>query len=129
MTPTSPPLTRRERQILDVIYRQGTASAADIHEALPDAPTYTSVRGLLRVMVRKGLVRYERDGRRYMYAPSTPRPAAGRERIRHVVKTFFAGSPSAAMTALIGEGGRISEDELDRLDELVAQMRKRRRGR
>ena len=111
---------------MDVIYRQGTATAADIHAALPDAPTYTAVRGLLRVMVRKGLVGFEREGRRYVYAPLTPRPAAGAATIRHVVKTFFAGSPSAAMTALIGSGGgRISEEELNRLDELVTQMRKR----
>lgn len=129
MAQTPRSVTRRERQILDLIYRKGTATAADIHAALPDAPTYTAVRGLLRVMVRKGLVRFEREGRRYVYAPSTPRPAAGAATIRHVVKTFFEGSPSAAMTALIGsEDGPISDEELKRLDELVMQMRKRRGG-
>jgi predicted transcriptional regulator len=122
-------MSRRERQIMDVIYRRGTATAADIHAALPDAPTYTAVRGLLRVMVGKGHVRYEREGRRYVYAPSTPRPTAGATSIKHVVRTFFAGSPSAAMAALLGsESHRISDDELNRLAELVAQTRKRRRG-
>lgn len=114
---------------MDVVYRLGTASAADIHAALPDPPTYTAVRGLLRVMVRKGHVRYEREGRRYVYVPSTPRPAAGATSIRHVVKTFFAGSPAAAMAALLGsERSRLSDAELARLAELVARARKRKRG-
>jgi predicted transcriptional regulator len=125
---TPPPLSRRERQLLDAIYRLGTASAADLHAALPDPPTYTAVRGLLRVMVRKGLIRYQRDGRRYLYAPSTPRPAAGASSIKHVVKTFFDGSPAAAMAALLGSDGRVSDAELARLTELVAKARARKRS-
>ena len=119
-----PPLSRRERQIMDVIYRLGKAAAADIHAALPDPPTYTTVRGLLRVLVEKGHVRHQQEGRRYLYLPSTPRAAAGASSISHVVKTFFAGSPADAMAALLGsEKDRISDAELARLAALVAKAR------
>jgi predicted transcriptional regulator len=120
-------LSRRERQILDVIYRLGAATAAQVHAALPDRPTYTAVRGLLRVLVDKGHVRHARDGRRYVYRPSTPRPAAGKSSLTHVVKTFFAGSPAEAMAALLGSDHRLSETELDRLESLVRAARGRRR--
>lgn len=124
-----PPLSRRERQIMDVVYRLGKATAADVHAALPDAPTYTTVRGLLRVLVEKGHVRHEQEGRRYVYLPSTPRPAAGASSITHVVKTFFAGSPADAMAALLGaEKDRISDAELARLAELVAKARQNKRA-
>ena len=115
---------------MDVVYRLGTAAAADIHAALPDAPTYTTVRGLLRVLVQKGHLRQAQDGKRYVYQPSTPRPAAGASSIRHVIKTFFSGSPTDAMAALLGsEKDRISDVELARLAELVADARHtRRRG-
>jgi predicted transcriptional regulator len=122
-------LSRRERQIMDIVYRLGRASAADIHAALPDAPTYTTVRGLLRIMVEKGHVRHEREGRRYVYAPSTPRPAAGASSIMHVVKTFFSDSPADAMAALLGsDRKRISDAELSRLAALVEEARRQRRG-
>jgi len=124
-----PQLSRRERQIMDVVYRLGTAAAADIHAALPDPPTYTAVRGLLRVLVEKGHLRHQQDGKRYVYLPSTPRPAAGASSIAHVVKTFFAGSPADVMAALLGsEKGRISEAELGRLADLVAKARRNKRG-
>jgi predicted transcriptional regulator len=124
-----PQLSRRERQIMDVVYRLGTASAADIHATLPDPPTYTAVRGLLRVLVEKGHLRHQQDGKRYVYLPSTPRPRAGASSIAHVVKTFFAGSPADAMAALLGsEKGRISEAELGRLADLVAKARRNKRG-
>ena len=115
---------------MDVIYRLGEATAADIHAALPDPPTYTSVRGLLRVLLEKGHVRFVQDGRRYVYLPSTPRPAAGASSINHVVRTFFGGSPADAMAALLGnERGRVSDAELDRLADLVASARIRKRPR
>ena len=125
----SPPaLARRERQIMDVIYRLGRASAADVHAALPDAPTYTTVRGLLRVLVEKGHVRHEREGRRYVYLPSTPRPTAGASSITHCVKTFFAGLPADAMAALLGsQKDGISDTELARLAALVAKARQNKR--
>lgn len=125
-SPSSPPsLSRRERQIMDVVYARGKASAAEIHAALPDAPTYTTVRGLLRVLVEKGHVRHEQQGRRYVYLPSTPRDKAGASSIAHVVRTFFAGSPADAMAALLGsQKGRISDAELARLAALVAKARR-----
>ena len=115
---------------MDVVYRLGTAAGADIHAALPDAPTYTTVRGLLRVLVQKGHLRQTQDGKRYVYQPSTPRPAAGASSISHVIKTFFSGSPTDAMAALLGsEKDRISDAELARLADLVAKARhNRRRG-
>lgn len=123
-------LSRRERQILDVVYRLGKATAADVHAALPDAPTYTTVRGLLRVMTDKGYVRHTREGRRYVYASSTPRRAAGASSIAHVVRTFFGDSPADAMAALLGsEKDRISDAELARLAAIVAEARRNRRER
>jgi predicted transcriptional regulator len=122
-------LSRRERQIMDVVYRLGTATAADVHAALPDAPTYTTVRGLLRILVDKGHLLLERDGRRYVYRPSTPRPAAGASHLKHVVATFFAGSPADAVAALLGsERNAVSDMELARLEALVARARRTRRG-
>jgi predicted transcriptional regulator len=120
-----PPLSRRERQIMDLVYRLGQATAAEIHGGLPDPPTSTAVRGLLRVLVEKGHLRIEKDGRRYLYLPCTPRRAAGTASITHVVKTFFAGSPADAMAALLGsESDSISEAELARLAALVAKARR-----
>ncbi len=129
--PSPPPLSRRERQIMDVVYRLGKAAAGDVHAALPDAPTYTTVRGLLRVLVGKGHLRRQQDGRRYVYLPSTPRPMAGAASIVHVVRTFFAGSPADAMAALLGSAKeRLSDAELARLGSLVAKARQgRRKGR
>lgn len=114
---------------MDVIYRLGKVTAADVHVAMPDAPTYTTVRGLLRILVDKGHVTQEQDGRRYVYRPATPRPAAGASHIKHVVTTFFGGSPADAMAALLGsDKGQLSDRELVRLQELVAQARRTRRG-
>ena len=115
---------------MDVIYRLETATAADVHSTMPDPPTYTTVRGLLRILVEKGHLLQKQDGRRYVYRASTPRPAAGASFLTHVVKTFFAGSPSDAMAALIGsEKNQISDTELDRLEALVATARQNKRGR
>ena len=123
-------LSRRERQILDVVYRLGKATAADVHAALPDPPTYTTVRGLLRVMTEKGFVRHTREGRRYVYVPSTSRRAAGASSLVHVVRTFFSDSPADAMAALLGsERDRISDAELARLAAIVAEARRNRQGR
>ena len=130
MRPKSPPpLSRRERQIMDVVYAQGKATASDIHAALPDPPTYTSVRGLLRVLVDKGHLIQEQQGKRYVYRPSTPRAAAGATSIAHVVRTFFAGSPADAMAALLGtEQEKITDAELARMAALVAQARAQKKG-
>src|SRR5919107_5745372 len=99
-TPLS--LSRRERQIVDILYRAGRATAAEIHEQLPDAPTYTTVRGLLRVLEQKGHVRHEEEAGRYVYFPTVTRQRAAKTALRHVVRTFFDDSPSRAMAALLG---------------------------
>jgi BlaI family transcriptional regulator, penicillinase repressor len=123
-----PPLSRRERQIMDLVYRLGVATAADIHRGLPDAPTYTTVRGLLRILVAKGHLRVEQDEKRYLYKPSTPRPAAGASSIAHVVNTFFGGSTADAFAALLGsKANAITDDELARLNDLVKKAQRDRR--
>ena len=121
-----PALSRRERQIMDVVYRLGRATAAEIHAELPDPPTYTTVRGLLRVLEAKGHLRHGQEERRYVYEASTPRDSAGASTLSHVVRTFFQGSPSDAMAALLGSQENLSDAELVRLEDLV---RKARRGR
>ena len=114
---------------MDVIYQLEMASAADVHEAMQDAPTYTTVRGLLRILVDKGHLLQKQDGRRYVYLPATPRPTAGASHLKHVVRTFFAGSPADAMAALLGsDRGQLSDLELARLEDLVTRERRSRRG-
>lgn len=120
-------LSRRERQILDVIYHLGRATASEVLERLADAPTYTTVRGLLRVLEAKGHVRHEEEGGRYVYFPTRNKQRAAKTALTHVVRTFFDGSPSAAMAALLGSERRLSEDEIDRLAELVERARKEKR--
>lgn len=123
-----PLLSRRERQIMDVVYRLGRAGAADVHTALPDPPTYTTVRGLLRILVEKGHLVHVEDGRRYVYMPATPRPDAGVSHLKHVVRTFFAGSAADAMATLLGSGsGQVTDDDLARLEDLVAEARRSRK--
>jgi predicted transcriptional regulator len=116
-------LSRRERQLLEVIYRLGRATASEVLEQLPDAPTYTTVRGLLRVLESKGQVRHEEDGGRYVYFPTVTKHNAAKSVLRNVVSTFFDGSPSQAMAALLGSEKRISGEELDRLAALVERAR------
>ena len=118
-------LSRRERQILDVIYALGRATAAEVLERLPDAPTYTTVRGLLRVLEQKGHVRHEDDAGRYVYFPTVTRNRAAKSALRHVVRTFFDDSPSRAMAALLGSQREVSEDEIARLEELIAKARRK----
>jgi len=118
--PAVPSLSRRERQILDVIYRRGRASAADVTSELPDAPTYTTVRGLLRILEEKGHVRHEEDAGRYVYSPSLPREDAGASQLQHVVRTFFDGSAFKAMAAFLGSSrDELSDAELARLRAIV----------
>src|SRR5579862_4755969 len=108
MTRTEPAssLSRRERQIMDVVYRLGRASAADIHERLPDPPCAAAVRTLLRILEEKGHLRHEKDGPRHMYFPTTPRSVAQRSAVRHLLGTFFNGSRAAAVAALLDESDR-----------------------
>jgi len=118
-------LTRRERQIMDVLYRLGRATAGEILEALPAAPSYSTVRTQLRVLETKGHVRHEEHGLRYVYMPTVPRHSARKSALRHLVQTFFDGSHANVVAALLGgEAARLSDEELERIEELVRSARK-----
>ena len=119
-----PDLSRRERQILDVLYRAGRATAADVQEALPNAPSYSAVRTLLRILEDKGHVRHEQDGARYVYMPTVERDRAKKSALRHMVHTFFDGSATQAIAALIDEDSkRLSDEDWDRLRDLIDRAR------
>jgi predicted transcriptional regulator len=123
-TRTSHLLTKRERQIMDVLYRLGRATAAEIMAAMPGAPRNSTIRTQLRVLERKGHVRHEEVGLRYIYMPTVPRHSARKSALRHVVDTFFDGSTAKAVAALLGgEAARVTDEELDRIAELVDNAR------
>jgi BlaI family transcriptional regulator, penicillinase repressor len=118
-------LTRRERQIMDFLYRHGRATAAEVMAALPGNPAYSTVRTQLRVLESKGHVHHEEEGLKYVYTPAVPRHTARKSALRHLVDTFFDGSAERAVVALLGnEGTRLSDAELDRITQLVAKARK-----
>ena len=117
-------LTRRERQIMDILYRRGRATAGEVMEDLPGKPSDSTVRTQLRVLEEKGHVRHEEHGLRYVYMPEVPRHAARKSALRHLVDTFFDGSAEKVVAAVLGgEGTRLTEEELDRVAELVAKAR------
>src|SRR5262249_355376 len=118
-------LSRRERQIIDILYRRGRATAAEVMADLPGDPSYSTVRTQLRVLEEKGHVRHEDDGQRYVYSPAPPRGPGRRSALKHLVETFFDGSVEQAVAALLGgDAARLSEDELERIAELIAKARK-----
>ena len=118
-------LTKRERQIMDVLYRMSRATAADVLAALPGTPHYSTVRTQLRVLEEKGHVRHESDGLRYVYLPTLARHTARKAALRHLVDTFFDGSAAGAVSALLGrDAGRLSGDDLDRIEELLKSARR-----
>jgi predicted transcriptional regulator len=124
MTPT-PTLSRRERQIMDIIYRRGRATAADVLADLPDPPSYSAVRALLRVLEEKGHLRHEQDGPRYLFLPTVGRDRARRSALKQLVRTFFDGSAEEAAAALLDMSrDRLTPDELDRLSTLIEKARK-----
>ena len=117
-------LTKRERQIMDVMYRLGRGTAAEIMARVPGAPGYSTVRTQLRVLETKGHVRHEEQGLRYIYMPTVPRHSAARSALRHLVDTFFEGSSAKAVAALLGgEASRVSDEELERIAQLVKNAR------
>ena len=123
--PTHATLSRRERQIMDVLYRRGRATAAEVMQDLTGDPHSSTVRTQLRVLEEKGHVRHEEEGLRYVYMPAVPRHAARKSALRHLVETFFDGSTEKAVAALLGrEGSRLSDAELDRIADLIAKTRK-----
>jgi predicted transcriptional regulator len=113
-------LSRRERQIMDAIYTRGRATAAEVLEGLPDPPSYSAVRAMLRILEEKGALRHEYDGPRYVYIPIVPRESAQKSALRHLVSTFFGGSTAQAVAALLDdEDAKLSEQEIDRLAKLI----------
>ncbi|MHB1556965.1 MAG: BlaI/MecI/CopY family transcriptional regulator [Isosphaeraceae bacterium] len=118
-------LSRRERQIMDVVYRRGRATAAEVLEEMPDPPSYSAVRAMLRVLEEKGELRHEQDGPRYVFLPTVPREQARRSALRNLVRTFFDGSTEQAVAALLDPAdGKLSDDELARLARLINRARK-----
>jgi predicted transcriptional regulator len=118
-------LSRRERQIIDILYRRGRATAADVMEDLPGDPSYSTVRTQLRVLEDKGHVRHEEDGPRYVYTPAVPRGTVRRSALKHLVETFFEGSVEQTVAALLGsDATRLSAPELERIAELIEKARK-----
>jgi BlaI family penicillinase repressor len=121
-------LSRRERQIMDVLYRLGEAGTAEVVQHLSDRPTYNSVRVTLGILERKGFVRHRRDGARYVYAPTVPAEKARESALRHLVRTFFRGSPSkAVLTLLDSPSTRLSPEELNELAAWVEAAKREKR--
>ena len=123
---SEPQLSRRERQIMDVIYARGDATAAEVLAALPDPPSKTAVRTILRILEEKGHLKHKQQGLRYVYQPSRRRGPAGRSALQRVLHTFFDGSLEKAVAAHLGDSAAdLSDDELARLAELIHQARKK----
>lgn len=118
-------LTRRERQIMDVLYKLERATVAEVLRKLADQPSYSTVRAQLRILEEKGHVRHEEHGLRYVYLPTVPRDVARRSALRHLLETFFEGSAENLVATLLGgEVSRISREELERLARLFTKDRK-----
>lgn len=117
-------MSRRERQIMDIVYRIGRASAADIRAQLPDPPHLAAVRTLIRILEEKGQLRHVKEGPRHVYLPTTPRTVAQRSALRHLIGTFFNGSRAAALAALVDDADRpLSADERAEMDAVIRRLR------
>ena len=124
-TKADPGFSRRERQIMEILYRTERATAREIHESLPDAPSYTSVRSHLRAMLDKGYVTYAQDGIRYVYAPVVPKDNAKSSALQNVLKNFFGGSHQDLIATLIdAEAKNIDDKELQQISKLIEKARK-----
>ena len=118
-------LSRRERQIMDILYQRGRATGAEIHEALPDAPTYSAVRAKLRVLEEKGHVRHEEEALRYVYVPVVARDSARKSALRHIVSTFFEGSVEDTVAALLDlSSANLAKSDLDRISLMIEKAKK-----
>jgi BlaI family transcriptional regulator, penicillinase repressor len=117
-------LGRRERQIMDIVYRLGRASVSDVREQLADPPSYSAVRGMLNLLEEKGHLTHEQDGLRYMYKPTAARSQVRRSALRHLVQTFFDGSPTSAVAALLEMAdGELSSADRARFARMIAQAK------
>jgi BlaI family transcriptional regulator, penicillinase repressor len=118
-------LSRRERQIMEILYQRGKASAAEVREAMPEAPGYSAVRAMLRVLEEKGHVRHQEEGLKYVYAPVVAREKAKRSAIKHLLDTFFSGSPEQAVAALLDVSAtRLTREELERMAEMIEKAKR-----
>lgn len=118
-------LSRREREIMDVLYSVGSASAVEIQKGMPSPPSYSAVRATLRVLEQKGMLTHEHDGKRYIYRPTVNRNRARRNAMDHLLNTFFDGSAAGAVVALLeNPGADLSQEDLDRLAALIERARK-----
>jgi len=121
-------LSRRERQIMDIIYRLGHVTVAEVLPELPGEPAYSTVRAQLRDLEQKGHVRHEEQGQQYIYTPTVPRHAVRQSALKHLVHTFFDGSREKVVSALLGsESGSVSDEELERIAQIIEKARKERR--
>jgi BlaI family penicillinase repressor len=117
-------LSRRERQIMDLLFRKGRATAADVMNGIPDAPSYSAVRALLRILEQKGHVKHEEEGRAYVYMPLARRDTARQSALSHLLKTFFDNSAEQAVAALLAiKGEKMSDAELDRMSHMIEQAK------
>ena len=118
-------LSRRERQIMDIVYQRGKASALDVRQAMKDAPSYSAVRALLRVLEEKGHVKHEADGLKYVYVPTVGREKAKRSAVKHLLDTFFNDSPEHIVAALLDVSStRLTREELDRMAQMIERAKK-----
>jgi predicted transcriptional regulator len=125
----APELSRRERQVMDIVYSLGAASCTEIHDRLPDKISNPAVRSVLRILEQKGHLEHHREGSRFVYTPTVPRNRARVDALRHLVQTFFEGSPEGAMAALLEmQTSDLPLDDLQRMEELIECMRAQRGG-
>ena len=123
---SSDPLSRRERQVMNIIYGRGEATAAEIHEALPDPPTFSATRAVIRTLEDKGHIRHREQGLRYVYVPVVPAEKARRSAVAHLVDTLFQGSPSRLVAALLEPATvRVTDEEFQRLEQLIREAKER----
>jgi BlaI family penicillinase repressor len=118
-------LSRRERQIMDIIYARGEATALEVTEAMADAPSHSAVRALLRILEEKGVLKHREDGKRYVFLPTEPHGKASRSALKQVVQTFFEGSLVNAVAALVDGKEKISPEELKRLEAIIKEAKNR----
>ena len=118
-------LSRRERQIIEILYRRGKASTSEVRELMENAPGYSAVRAMLRVLEEKGHVRHQAEGLKYVYVPVVARARAKRSAVKHVLDTFFNGSPEQIVAALLDVSAtRLTREELDRMSELIEKAKR-----
>jgi BlaI family transcriptional regulator, penicillinase repressor len=118
-------LSRRERQIMDILYQRGKASAAEVRAAMDDAPSYSAVRAMLRTLEEKGHIHHEMDRLRYVYIPTLGKEKAKRSAVKHLLRTFFGDSPEQIVAALLDVSAKkLTPEELDRMSEMIERARK-----